>query len=564
MELELTTRSRRELELERESDFRSRLRSLCGLFVSVYHGKVYFLHQTAREFLRADASTSAKIPQNARWQQSITLQYAHKVLAELCVRVFSFFESKAELTTGIPVQNCDPSVDAFFNYAAVWWPMHFREASLSTIEDHVAIQLGLEASDPRSRCFGSWVSIYSTFSYTIIKRDNSHLTVASLVGNDVLVQTLLDKGADVNAQGGEYGNALQAASYKGHGQVVKMLLDEGAGANAQCGEYGTALYAALVRGYEQVVEMLLDNGVDVNEQSTYYGSALHAASALGYEKVVQMLLDKGADPLMTNASGWAPFDLAAENRQVTVLTILLKSKAYDEVDNKDSLYGSVMNTLAFKGYTDLLRSTAKHKNANLSSVDSHGRTLLLLAARSGNVQTIKSLLDQGLSTTSDAKGDGLLSYAASSGSPEALSTVLECGLDLSLQLRYWSPLHWACRAGNAEIVETLIAIGLESESVCVAEVQGEWTPLAVAIFHGNKNMLASLSVSAQAVLGVRNIRSICTIQSHGRASCNSCFYVSGMSSKPNVGLINLKASLDLASSAAPVVTLTTASCASLY
>ncbi|KAA8617103.1 Ank-2 multi-domain protein [Pyrenophora tritici-repentis] len=39
---------------------------------------------------------------------------------------------------------------------------------------------------------------------------------------------LLDNGADINAQGGEYGNALQTASEGGHKQVVKMLLEAGA------------------------------------------------------------------------------------------------------------------------------------------------------------------------------------------------------------------------------------------------------------------------------------------------------------------------------------------------
>ena len=40
---------------------------------------------------------------------------------------------------------------------------------------------------------------------------------------------LLDKGAEVNAQGGDYGNALQAASAGGYEQVVMML--HAAGAN---------------------------------------------------------------------------------------------------------------------------------------------------------------------------------------------------------------------------------------------------------------------------------------------------------------------------------------------
>ncbi|KAF2647015.1 hypothetical protein K491DRAFT_615416, partial [Lophiostoma macrostomum CBS 122681] len=46
--------------------------------------------------------------------------------------------------------------------------------------------------------------------------------------HEQVAKLLLDKGADVNAQGGLYGNALQAASIKGHEQVVKLLLDKGA------------------------------------------------------------------------------------------------------------------------------------------------------------------------------------------------------------------------------------------------------------------------------------------------------------------------------------------------
>jgi ankyrin repeat protein len=46
------------------------------------------------------------------------------------------------------------------------------------------------------------------------------------------VQMLLDAGADVNAQGGYCGNALQAASWGGHEEVVQMLLAAGADVNA--------------------------------------------------------------------------------------------------------------------------------------------------------------------------------------------------------------------------------------------------------------------------------------------------------------------------------------------
>jgi ankyrin repeat protein len=74
------------------------------------------------------------------------------------------------------------------------------------------------------------------------------------------VNGLLDKGAKVNAQSGEYGNALQAASSRGHEAVVKMLLDKSADVNAQGGYYGNALQAASSNGHEAVVKVLVALG----------------------------------------------------------------------------------------------------------------------------------------------------------------------------------------------------------------------------------------------------------------------------------------------------------------
>ncbi|KAI6787797.1 hypothetical protein KC320_g9202, partial [Hortaea werneckii] len=55
----------------------------------------------------------------------------------------------------------------------------------------------------------------------------------------------VNKGAEVNAQGGEYGNALQAALEWGFRETVQLLLDKGAEVNAEGGWYGNALQAVL-------------------------------------------------------------------------------------------------------------------------------------------------------------------------------------------------------------------------------------------------------------------------------------------------------------------------------
>lgn len=39
---------------------------------------------------------------------------------------------------------------------------------------------------------------------------------------------LIEEGADIDAQGGRYGNALQAASEEGHLKIAELLIEIGA------------------------------------------------------------------------------------------------------------------------------------------------------------------------------------------------------------------------------------------------------------------------------------------------------------------------------------------------
>ena len=82
----------------------------------------------------------------------------------------------------------------------------------------------------------------------------------------ILPVTSTIKVADVNAQCGIYGNALQVASCYSHEEVVKLLVHEGADVNAQGGKFGNALQAASLKGHEEIVNLLIHEGADVNAQ----------------------------------------------------------------------------------------------------------------------------------------------------------------------------------------------------------------------------------------------------------------------------------------------------------
>ncbi|KAK4223169.1 ankyrin repeat-containing domain protein [Podospora fimiseda] len=161
-----------------------------------------------------------------------------------------------------------------------------------------------------------------------------------------IVHELLDRKVDVNASGGDFGNALQAACASARWdekdasfdcEVVKLLLEKGANVNARGGMYRNALQAACcsswtvpqVEGNEfdyDVVRLLLENGANVNIRGgKYYDNALQAASARNMCRTVALLLEYHAD---VNARGGPDGNalLAAMDREhERAAELLLKS-----------------------------------------------------------------------------------------------------------------------------------------------------------------------------------------------------------------------------------------------
>jgi hypothetical protein len=210
-------------------------------------------------------------------------------------------------------------------------------------------------------------------------------------GHESALRLMLDAGADVNAQGGEYGNALQAAAL-GDEEIVKILLNAGADVNAQGGEYGNALQAAAVRSNKETIKMLLYAGADVNAQGGYCGNALQAAAAYArHKEIVEILLNAGAD---VNAQGgqYGTALQAAALGDEEIVKILLNAGA--DVNIQGGHYGNALQTAVIRGKRGIVKILL-NAGADVNAQGGKYKTALQAATSSEKEEIVQILLEAG-------------------------------------------------------------------------------------------------------------------------------------------------------------------------
>ncbi|KUM65315.1 hypothetical protein ACN42_g1775 [Penicillium freii] len=192
-------------------------------------------------------------------------------------------------------------------------------------------------------------------------------------GNTEIVQLLLEAHADVNAQGGHYANALQAGVYKGNTEIVQLLLEAHADVNAQGGHYGNALQAVAYEGNTEIVQLLLEAHADVNAQGGYYASPLLAAVYDDDADPAQLLLHAGADVLLANELGQTPLHIAALKDRLELLNRfpLLASAT----NHRDKFLRTPLHLAICLGHTEFAEKLL-HLGADPSLPDGYGRNIL--------------------------------------------------------------------------------------------------------------------------------------------------------------------------------------------
>ncbi|KAL9024573.1 MAG: hypothetical protein Q9196_006421 [Gyalolechia fulgens] len=469
------TSSYGELELDGSSRLEEMLPTRCGLMISIVQSKVYFIHQTVKEFLLN--TTGVEPPPGKTWQESLRFEESHDIMAEICLRFIDFPEirlDQAELCNALFPEDHRQGLCAywqsyvFLSYAANYWADHYRNTPNSEY-------LGIIARFPEI------IDHHHKVLDTYFEEMVTVLYAASSGGHEKIVQLLLDKGAEVNAQGGHWGNALQAASAASaevHEKILQLLFDKGAEVNAQGRWYHNTLQAASEGGHEKIVQLLLDNGADINAQGGEWGNALQAASWGGDEKIVQLLLDKGAE---VNARGVGPYSsalLAALYGGQEKIALLLLDKGA-EFNAQRGEWGNALRVASWEGDEKIVQLLLD-KSAEVNTQSGYSKALQA-ASEQGHKRIVQLLLDKGAEV--NARGVGPYSsalLAALDGGHEKIALLLlDKGAEVNVQGEFSNALHAASRKGYEKIVQLLLdngaavnAEGVYSNALQAASEQG--------------------------------------------------------------------------------------------
>jgi ankyrin repeat protein len=378
---------------------------------------------------------------------------------------------------------------ALARYAAEFWSSHIWKT-----RDETGSRLAINLMSADNPAYLNWIRLYDPdrpWEESDLGKDSKSIATplyyAALLGFSTVTRLLLNKDADVHAQGGEYGNALQAASAGGHEQVVKMLLDEGADVNAQGGHCGNALQAASSTGHEQVVKMLLDKDAAVNAQGGYYGNALQAASAGGHEQMVKMLLDNKADVNAQGGHFGNALQAASAGGHEQMVKMLLNNKA--DVNARGGDYGNALQAASAGGHEQVVKMLLNNK-ADVNARGGDYGNALQAASAGGHEQMVKMLLDKGADVNAQGGHCGnALQAASSTGHEQVVKMLLDEGADVNAQgVHFGNALQAASAGGHEQVVKMLLSKGadIDTRSVYFGNA------LQAAAYGGQKHLLELL------------------------------------------------------------------------
>ncbi|KAJ6178877.1 hypothetical protein N7519_009338 [Penicillium mononematosum] len=480
-EEDFTSHSALENDLWPKNNFESIVKGLSGLFISVHDSKLFFIHQTAREFLIDPSGRGT-------WEGRLSMSKSSRTISRACFKFLMLPDLRASVKDADFWDDDDYDLNdpnhvtlkqlpPFFCYAADHWPSHFLSQGPTDIDQSL--------KDARTLCnrHQAWVWVTASgwtpqvvenilteehidvntedkSSTLALKSSRSALSAACLGGKSDVVTLLLDKGANVNSYHKLHATALFTALVYGHQDIVPILLEKGADVNIIGEHHGTALYIASHLGNPDIVLSILERGADINYNHKWHGTALYRACRSGHPKVVKILLENGANVNIIGNKGYGSALLAASTLNHPDIVIDLLKKGAD-TDYNNQKYGTALQMASGRGWQNIVELLLAHgANPNTRGTQD-GSSPIQVASFYGHQGAVEELLKHGADVNfPDQRGNTALHAAARQDHREIVSMLLRCGADVTLKGElYGTALNAATEAGHTEIIEMLAKRG---------------------------------------------------------------------------------------------------------
>ncbi|PSF35189.1 hypothetical protein C7H19_17565 [Aphanothece hegewaldii CCALA 016] len=324
-----------------------------------------------------------------------------------------------------------------------------------------------------------------------------------ITGRTKAVQTLIDKGADINVKTYS-GTPIHAAARIGHLEIVEMLIT--AGADVDAGNLsGTPLMSAIEQGYTEIALKLIAAGAYPNYNSTIGGTPpIAIAAAQGFPDVIQALISSGAE-INTKVRHITLNQLVIQQEASSALGTAFEAmealgrmmESLEGVENDQEINSDRMAQIQSE-IAQIKAASTQQKTHSTKPENAIDTNPVIIAARCGHTAALTTLLEAG-ADPHQKDGEGLSAYdwairneypnildvlrrfgvngkiisadeklllAAENGDLAVVQDCLNTGAnpnarDIRRQTLDRTPLILACSAGYLRIVELLLKAGAD-------------------------------------------------------------------------------------------------------
>ena len=224
---------------------------------------------------------------------------------------------------------------------------------------------------------------------------------------------------------------LYDTAKSGTAEQVKLLITFGADVNAATNAGVTPLHQAAARGNLDMVKELVEAGAEVNAMAKDGRTPIFYAAARGKASTVSYLLDKKAEINLADENGMTPLILAAGSGNAALVKYLVvNKKANFAAKAKDGTTA----LLAGAKYPEIVKFLAE-KVPNVNGADKDGNTVLHLCAETADEETIRKLLFfNAKEDLPNNKGETPIMLAAKAGNVDMVKRLLNMNVKVTKEM----------------------------------------------------------------------------------------------------------------------------------